>query len=342
MERRIKGPVGWVVFSYSLPSTSRSSPRVTVWRRLRSLGAISPKGGVYVLPGRDECVEAFQWLAQEVEQAKGDALVMRVERFEGLKDAQLVELFQTARKRDYEELDAQAAQLEKLIRGKRRPQDLARARDRLAKLRRGRAEIARIDFFDSPEGAQVVSRLARIAQALSPSQSSSPSVPPADVAAYRGKRWVTRPHPHVDRVACAWLIRRFIDPKAVIRYATAPGAGEVAFDMSNAEFGHRGNLCTFETMVKAFGLNDPRLQAIAEIVHEIDLRDGRYVRPEIAGIDAILSGWKAYSDAEQESHGTALFEGLYGSLPKPSRRASREEAPMTGPPASPRAKKSKP
>ena len=331
--------MGWVVFSYSLPSTSPSSPRVAVWRRLRSLGAISPKGGVYVLPGRDECVEAFQWLGQEVEQAKGEALVMRVERFEGLKDTQLIELFQQARKRDYEELDARGAQLEKSLRRTRRPHDLVRARDVLAKLRQWRAEIGRVDFFDSPDSAQVVSRLARIAQALSPSQPSGPEVASADVAAYRRKRWVTRPHPHVDRLACAWLIRRFINPRAVIRYASTPKPGEVGFDMSNAEFGHRGNLCTFETMVKAFGFEDPRLKAIAEIVHEIDLRDGRYIRPEIAGIDGILSGWKAFSDVERESHGIALFEGLYGALPKPAPRASREDAAMAGPAAPPPAKK---
>ncbi len=318
--------MNWIAFSYSLPSQSRSTPRVAVWRRLRSLGAISPNGGVYVLPGRDDCLEAFQWLAQEVEQVKGEALLMRVERFEGLKDAQLVELFQRARKRDYEELDAQAAQLEKSIHKARRPQDLARARDILAKLRRWRAEVARVDFFDSPQSAQVVSRLARIAQRLSSHQSSGPSVAPADVVAYRRKRWVTRPHPHVDRLACAWLIRRFINPKAVIRYADTPGPGEVPFDMSNAEFGHRGNFCTFETMVQAFGFDEPSLQAIAEIVHEIDLRDGRYVRPEIAGVDAILSGWETYSDVQRESFGIALFEGLYGSLPKAARRTSRKEA----------------
>ena len=107
----------------------------------------------------------------------------------------------------------------------------------------------------------------------------------------------------------------------MIRYANTPRPGEVTFDMTNAAFGHQGNFCTFETMVKAFGLRDPRLLAIAEIVHEIDLRDERYVRPEIAGVDAILSGWKAYSDAERESHGIALFEGLYGALPKAARRA---------------------
>ena len=107
--------MSWVVFSYSLPSAGRSSPRVAVWRRLRAVGAIVPKGGVHVLPARDDCVEAFQWLAQEVEQAKGDALLFRVERFEGLSDAQLIELFQEARKRDYDALDARAADLEKSL-----------------------------------------------------------------------------------------------------------------------------------------------------------------------------------------------------------------------------------
>ncbi len=335
--------MGWVVFSYSLPSKASSSPRVAVWRRLRSLGAVSPKDGVYVLPNREECLETFQWLSQEVEQAKGSALVMRVERFEGVTDAQLIDLFQQARKKDYEELDAQAAELERRIGAKqrRRPQDLFQARTDLEKLRRRHAEIARIDFFDCPEGTRVTSRLTRVAQLHSSGQSSEAKITPAAIATYRNKRWVTRPHPHVDRLACIWLIRRFVNPHAVIRFAGTPKPGEVAFDMSHGEFGHRGNLCTFETMVKAFGFNDPRLQVIAEIVHEIDLRDGRYIRLEIAGIDAILSGWKTYSDAERESYGIALFEGLYGALPKAAPRASRQAVSKSGPPAPPRAKESK-
>ena len=314
--------MSWVVFSYSLPSAGRSSPRVAVWRRLRALGAIAPKGGVHVLPARDECVEAFQWLAQEVEQAKGDALLLRVERFEGLSDAQLIELFQEARKRDYDALDARAADLEKSLEARtRRTRDLARARDLLARLRREHAEIVRIDFFDCPAGVQAAGRLARIGQALAPGEAAEARVPPATVAAYRGKRWVTRPRPHVDRLACAWLIRRFINPGAQIRYATAPEPEEVAFDMRGAQFGHRGNLCTFETMVKAFGLDDPGLRAIAEIVHEIDLRDGRYTRPEVPGVDAILKGWVTYTDAERETPGIALFDGLHAALSQVPRAA---------------------
>ncbi len=143
----------WVIFSYSLPSAGRSSPRVAVWRRLRTLGAVSPKGGVHVLPARDECVEAFQWLAQEVEQAKGEALLMRVERFEGLSDAQLITLFQEARKEDYAALDARATSLEKTLTGSRRdPRDDGQAQELLARFRREHAEIAQIDFLRLPGG----------------------------------------------------------------------------------------------------------------------------------------------------------------------------------------------
>ena len=313
----------WVVFSYSLPSGGRSSPRVAVWRRLRALGAVSPKGGVHVLPARDECVEAFQWLAQEVEQAKGEALLMRVERFEGLNDAQLITLFQEARKDDYAALDERAAGLEKTAIGPRKRgfRDDAEARDRLARLRREHGEIARIDFFDSPAGAQVASRLARIEEALAPAPPDDVPVARATLSAYRNKRWVTRPSPHVDRLACAWLIRRFINPRAVIRYSTAPRPGEVAFDMSRGPFSHHGNLCTFETMVRAFGLDDPGTAAIAEIVHEIDLRDGRYARPEVPGIDAVLRGWMSRSDADREIHGIALFDGLHAAFSHTTSRA---------------------
>jgi hypothetical protein len=317
--------VDWVVFAYSLPSGSRSSPRVAVWRRLRALGAVSPKDGVYVLPGRDECVEAFQWLGQEVEQVKGSALIMRVERFEGLPDARLIALFQHARKGDYAELDAEAARLEKTLvgRGKRKPQDLRHAREELGRLRRRHAEIARVDFFDCPDAARLAARLATIAQLLSSDLSSKATIPAAAVAAYRNKRWVTRPRPYVDRLGCAWLIRRFINRHAAIRYGDAPEADEVAFDMTDGAFGHRGNFCTFETMLKAFDLNDPGLRAIAEIVHEIDLRDGRYARPETAGVNAILSGWLTLADAERESLGIPLFEGLYTTFSQMAGRSSQ-------------------
>jgi hypothetical protein len=315
----------WLVFSYSLPSKAQSSPRVALWRRLRRLGAITLTGGIYVLPAREEDLEAFQWLAEEVQQAKGEAVVMRVEQFEGLADTDLIERFRRARADDYMALETQASALEERLRAQLKSEERSRLRDRLERLRRQHAEIARIDFFDAPEGSLVAAHLARIAQALAAGEVSATSVAPAALETYRDRRWVTRPRPHVDRLACIWLIRRFINPAAVIRYATMPEADEVAFDMRQGTFSHRGNLCTFETMVAAFGLAESSLHLMGEIVHEIDLRDGRYVHPETAVIDAVLKGWllMGFSDQDLEAHGVALFEGLYaafarGGRPKPS------------------------
>lgn len=311
----------WVVFSYSLSSKAASSTRVAVWRRLRRLGAVSPTVGIHVLPARDEWLEALQWLAEEVQQAKGDALVMHVARFEGVSDAQLIELFRRARAEDYAAVEVQAAKLERSLAGRLKPGNRRRFREQLAKLRRQHAEIARVDFFDAPEGATVASHLARIEQILSPLATPDSGVSPTALEAYRGKRWVTRPRPHVDRLACIWLIRRFIDQEAVIRYAQTPEPDEVGFDMRDGTFGHRGNLCTFETMLVAFGLEDPGLRLIGEIVHEIDLRDARYVHPETAVIDAVLKGWllMGISDHELEAHGVALFEGLYTAVAREGR-----------------------
>lgn len=317
----------WVVFSYSLPSKAHSSPRVALWRRLRRLGAISPRGGVHILPAREECVEAFQWLAQEVQQAQGEALMMHVERFEGLTDAQLIELFRQARTEDYAEIDVQAAALEQSLETQVSPEEQSPLRDTLVKLRRRHADMSRIDFFDAPEGALVAARLRRIEQGLAPGDEAKARVSAAPLVAYRDKRWVTRPRPHVDRLACIWLIRRCIHPTAVIRYSLSPEPDEVAFDMRDGEFGHRGNLCTFETMLSAFSLDDPALHAMAEIIHQIDLRDGRYECPEATGVDTILRGWllAQFSDAELETHGVALFEGLYTAL------ARGQQAPSSTP-----------
>ncbi|MDQ5852308.1 MAG: chromate resistance protein [Chloroflexota bacterium] len=303
----------WIVFSYSLPSKGSSGPRVTLWRRLRRLGAVAPAGGAHMLPAREDCVEAFDWLAQEIRQAQGDALVLHVSRVDGLTDEQIIALFQAARAQEYGELDAEATALEDML-AERVEQD--RVREDLSKLRRRYAEIARVDYFDCPEGVRVRARLETIGRTLAPAVTDHVAVPPVLLAAFRDARWVTRPRPHIDRLACAWLIRRYINPAATIRYSTQPEPGEVAFDMVDARFGHQGNHCSFETMLQSFGLDEPALQRMAEIVHAIDLRDGRYTWPETAGIEAVLGGWLMADlpDGQREVYGIALFEGLYASL----------------------------
>lgn len=310
----------WVVFAYSLPSSGSSSPRVTLWRRLRRLGAVSPTGGVHILPARDECVEAFQWLAQELQRAGGEALVMRVRRFEGLSDQHLTSLFHEARAQEYAELEVQAAELEQMLSAS--ASTSPNVYDALSQLQRRYSELRRVDYFDAPAGQRVEAQITALQRALTPNH-AQPSIAPATIAEYRDKQWLTRPRPHVDRLACIWLIRRFINPNATIRYSHSPTADEIAFDMTDGgQFGHVGNACTFETMLTAFGLHEPPLPILAEIVHEIDLRDGLSTRPEIPGVDALLSGWlhENVSDSELETRGLALFSGLYAALAKPERR----------------------
>jgi hypothetical protein len=321
--------MNWVVFSYSLPSHA-SSARVTLWRRLRRLGAISPTGSVYILPATEESVEAFQWLAQEIQQAKGEALVMHVQHFTSLDNSRLVVLFNQARQEEYEEIAHQLDELGQQIEKGDEATEPAHYRSILDKLQKQYAEVARIDYFQCPQRPLIEAQLNRIRQQLAPADLTIPVITLVASADYRNRRWVTRPRPHVDRLACAWLIRRYIDPQAMIRYSLEPEPGEVAFDMDNAEFSHQGNLCTFEVMMRAFSLDEAGLSFLAELVHEIDLRDGRYQRPETSGVDAVLKGWflADMSDAELETQGITLFEGLYQALATqvPSMAQPQDEA----------------
>jgi hypothetical protein len=299
----------WLVLTYSLPTGPRSSPRVTLWRRLRRQGAVTVSGGAYLLPAREACREAFQWLAQEVRQAGGEALILHVTQVEGISDAEVIDLFGMARRKEYAELEEPFAALERQVAGD--PASRAAALDTLARLRRRLTEIQRIDYFSTPEGRQLAARLDQAGAALAPPAPAA--VLPAALAAYQGRRWATRPRPHVDRLACSWLIRCFIDPQATIRYTLNPARDEVAFDMAGGAFTHTGSLCTFETMLRAFALDHPALHMVAAIVHAIDLRDGQDGYPEIAGIDRVLEGWLQLdaADAEREQWGIALFEGLF-------------------------------
>ena len=131
----------------------------------------------------------------------------------------------------------------------------------------------------------------------------------------RGRQWVTRRRPHVDRIASAWLIKRFIDPEATFVFADPEDFPEnaIPFDTPGAELSHVGDDCTFETLLKRAGLRDRRLARLAEIVHEADLRDGKFLRDEARGIDLVIRGLLAAHSDDHEvlTHGLALFEGLY-------------------------------
>jgi hypothetical protein len=300
----------WLGLSYTLPSASASSKRVAVWRRLRQLGAVSPTGSLYLLPLGDENAEAMDWLAQEIEDGGGEALVLRVDRLEGEAEAKLIELFRTSRDEEYRKIAAEAEEALE-------PAGRDGLKERLEKLRRRFGEASRIDFFQAPEGPRAAAALARIEAALGRGDGPARDVPAAKRERYQGRRWVTRPHPHVDRLACAWLIRRFIDPQASFKFVPAKGyrprPGELRFDMFEAEFTHEGDHCTFEVLLQRSGLDEPALAAISEIVHDIDLKDGKFARAEAGGIAALIDGLARadISDHERIDRGGALFDNLY-------------------------------
>jgi hypothetical protein len=323
-------PVAWLVLILRLPPHP-SSLRVRTWRRLRALGAVALKSSVYLLPASAEHYEQFQWLAQEVQRAGGEATLLQVDRVENLALDELVRLFQTARERDYQVV-TQAYR--RLLRGlesrTRRAAGAERAAEEAGRLARELQRVTAIDFFAAPSRAEAERLRDAFAQRLAPRPAGAGRTEqggPA-LAGPRGRRWVTRPRPHIDRIASAWLIRRFVDPEADFLFAPPEKfpADAIPFDAVGAELGHQGEDCTFETLLKRAGLDDPRLGALAEIVHEADLHDGKFARAEAAGIDLAVRGLLEALPDDQAvlTHGLTLFDGLYRMLGRGS-SPSRED-----------------
>jgi hypothetical protein len=297
-----------------------SSLRVRVWRRLRSLGAVPLKRSAYLLPDTPERYEDFQWLAQEIQRDGGDATLVRVQQIENVTPAEVLRLFHEPRDQDYKHL---AARYRKLLQSfdRKTAATSARVHDELARLSKEHQRIREIDFFDAPGGAEV----RRLEEAIAmrtrrPESVRSEPVPVLDLTKLRGRRWVTRPRPHVDRVASAWLIKRFIDPAAA--FVFAPPAefpkDAIPFDAPGVELSHHGEDCTFETLVKRARLRDRRLTRLAEVVHEADLRDGKFPHEEARGIDVAIRALLAASPDDDQvlTQGMALFEGLYVTTPR--------------------------
>ena len=146
--------------------------------------------------------------------------------------------------------------------------------------------------------------------------------PTLDLAKLRGRRWVTRPRPHIDRIASAWLIKRFIDPQAQFVFASPVDFPKdaIPFDAPGVELSHQGEDCTFETLLKRARLRDRRLVRLGELVHEADLRDGKYPHEAARGIDVAIRALLAASadDHQVLANGMTLFEGLYTTAPSKS------------------------
>lgn len=302
---------------------------MTVWRKLMKSGAIPLKGSVYILPMTAEHYEFLQWLVAEVKEMNGDAALVSIDRADTMKDEEIVDLFNQARRNDYlplgKNIDALSRKWDAFQKGGQGVNVKGLAAQ-LVKLRKSFTEVQRIDFFASPEGIALQNTIDRLhrefqqSAGLPKKSNYVREISKKSKADYSGRIWMTRKNPFVDRMASAWLIKRFIDHDASFAFAEGektphPPAGTVVFDMFDGEFTHCGELCTFEVLIRSFGLKDKALKKIAEIVHDLDIKDNKYQAPEAPGLEAILAGIRktAKDDNEALAQGMTLFEMLYVS-----------------------------
>jgi hypothetical protein len=316
----------WLLIFYSVPSHPVSG-RMKIWRRLAKAGAVQLKGAVYILPASEENRELFQWIIGEVKSLGGDGSFVQTQRIEPLTDSEVRALFQDQRDAEYREVTKSLDGLERKVQSGRKG-TVAGMRDSvagsLAAVRKAYDEIRSRDFFDAPLGGETGRRIQTVETALKDVKEAGVEKPipltRKDPKAYQQKVWVTRKRPFIDRMASAWLIRRFIDPTAKFQFIDEKGIaslakGKIAFDIQGAEFTHHGELCTFEVIMRSFGIKDRTVRKIAEIVHDLDLKDDKYGNAAGSGIEEVLTGIRktGKDDTDMLEKGMAVFEMMYQS-----------------------------
>lgn len=308
----------WLLLIHQIPPKPDYA-RVKIWRRLQSLGAVAIKNAVYVLPRGDQTREDFQWVQKEVEQSGGQASICEARFVDGLSDVEVEALLNAARDSEYAALADDIRNLTDGLPAGELTQELqSELRAQVPRLKKRFEQIAALDFFRASRRGGVEGLLSALEARLQPTEHvDQVDSGPLAVESYRGRIWVTRRGVHVDRMASAWAIRRFIDPEARFRFVAdrtyKPKTGEVRFDMFEADFTHEGDLCTFEVLIKRFGLKERALTPIAEIVHDIDLKDAKFRREETAGVAAAVAGiaMGTRDDEQRLAQGAVLFEGLF-------------------------------
>jgi hypothetical protein len=310
----------WLLLIHQLPPKP-AYLRVKIWRRLQGLGAISIKNSVYVLPANEQTLEDLQWLLREIEQGGGEGIICEANVVDGLSDQEIRGLFDAARDADYAEIAKELRNLAAAIErdGSAPPEKQPEMTGQLSRLQRRYSEVSGIDFFSATGRMTVEAILSdlqtRLADGAAEHEEDSSMKKVAEDLT--GKTWVTRRGVHVDRIACAWLIRRFIDPEARFKFVSVKDydaqPGELRFDMFKAEITHEGDMCSFEVLLERIGLDDPALRSVAEIVHDIDLKDGKFGREQTAGIAHVVAGicTSQKDDLARIDRGSAIFDDTY-------------------------------
>lgn len=311
----------WFALAFHLPAES-AYPRVKVWRRLQDIGAVSFKNSLYMLPANEDTLEDLEWILTEVRAAGGSGMILDGEAVGGLTDREVTALFDQAREAEYGELAEEIASFTETLARKRNAPTTTDVATQLSRFRERLTSIEAVDFFQAT-GRQKVQALLR---ALEPrtgaarAKKEDTSMSHVDSNALKNRLWVTRANVHVDRMASAWLIKRWIDPDASFKFVTernyAPVGDELRFDMYDAEYTHDAERCTFEVLLGLIKPGDAALGVIGEIVHDLDLKDHKFEHEETAGVRQIIAGVVAAhaSDEERLARSQAIFDDLHASL----------------------------
>jgi len=315
MEKATETP--WILLIHQIPPKPDYF-RVKIWRRLRQVGAVAVKQSVYVLPRTDQTFEDLSWILKEIIEGGGEAFLSEAVFLEGISDDQVKEIFRAARNEDYKKIVEDARSLTRVLSkgSSAAGESVSKTRAQFSRLKKRFEEVSAIDFFSTSGRAAAEGALADAASRLMTGDRELPA-PAMSMADMTGRTWVTREGIFVDRAACAWLIRRFIHRDARFKFVAGktyqPKSDEIRFDMFDAEFTHVGDRCTFEVMIERFGLDDPSVLQLAEIVHDMDLKDHKFERPEAYGVRILFQGMAAAraTDEERLERGLVIFDELY-------------------------------
>jgi hypothetical protein len=305
----------WIALITSLP-TENATARMRAWRSLKASGAAVLRDGVYLMPEREDCRQMLDAVAADVHAAEGSALVIRLEE---PKAGNFVTLFD--RSADFASLLGDIAAAHNKLTADTANDAMKQAR----KLRKAFTSLAGIDFFPGEAQKQADAALRdleqRAAWALSPDEPrpANTVIAQLNLADYQGRTWATRRRPWVDRLACAWLIRRYIDPTATILWLPSPNdcpPDALGFDFDGAAFTHVGAHVSFEVLLASFGLETAALQRIGALVHFLDV--GGVQPPEAVGIESVLAGLRdtMTDDDQLLALASRIFDGLQATFEK--------------------------
>jgi len=305
----------WLTLILGLP-TANATERMRAWRALKASGAAVLRDGAYLLPDTGFCREVLASIERDILAINGTAYTLPVVDPDG---ERFVELFD--RSEDYAGLRAELDE----CRAQLNAENALASTKQIRKLRKAYDQLISIDYFPGKPKQQLDSALQEletaVSRALSADEPHSRDQPimALNLGDYQGRVWATRKRPWVDRLACAWLIRRFIDPNAQILWLDTPQdcpVGALGFDFDDATFSHVGNRVTFETLQASFELEEPGLNRIAALVHYLDV--GGIQPVEAAGIERVLAGLRETitHDDHLLAAASAIFDGLLAGFMK--------------------------